>query len=427
MSDRRSHRPPDPSPELISDPERIAEVAERLAGEKLIAFDTEFLRERTFHPQLGLLQIADKKGAWLIDPLAASAEGMRPLLEVLTNPDVLKAAHSAEQDQECLFSHYGIVAAPLFDTSIGAALTGKGDQIGLAPLLRKIVGVNLPKGHTRTNWLNRPLQPAMCEYAVADVAHLVELAEKLLAELKRRGRRSWALKLSAEMANPERYEADGIAIARKLALNARLNKREYAVLKEMTQWRETRVRKRNIPRRWLAEDQVLVQLARAQPHKAEELADFRGLGARVRDYGASQILEAIERGLAVPEEELEGPPEKLEPVGNEGAAATVLKCFLSFLAQESDVPLRYLLDSEAPLMLLRGKFETLEDLEKSGILSAGALEVFGEEILALLSGKRALKIENGRAVRFDPEGESGAATPAGRAKPSRGPRRRSRG
>jgi hypothetical protein len=147
----------------------------------------------------------------------------------------------------------------------------------------------------------------------------------------------------------------------------------------------------------------------------------------VRDYGASQILEAIERGLAVPEEELEGPPEKLEPVGNEGAAATVLKCFLSFLAQESDVPLRYLLDSEAPLMLLRGKFETLEDLEKSGILSAGALEVFGEEILALLSGKRALKIENGRAVRFDPEGESGAATPAGRAKPSRGPRRRSRG
>jgi len=85
------------------------------------------------------------------------------------------------------------------------------------------------------------------------------------------------------------------------------------------------------------------------------------------------------------------------------------------------------MDSDAPLLLLRGTFESIEDLEKSGILGAGALEVFGEEILALLSGRRALKIENGRAVRFDPDGNSGPATPAGRAKTSRGPRRRSRG
>jgi ribonuclease D len=427
MPDRRSHRTAKRSPELIRDPESIQEIAQRLQSEALIAFDTEFLRERTFYPQLGLLQLADKKDAWLIDPLAVSVEDMRPLLEVLTNPDVLKVAHSAEQDQECLHSHYGIVAAPLFDTSIGAALTGKGDQIGLAPLLRKMLGVSLPKGHTRTNWLNRPLQPAMCEYAIADVAHLVELGEKLLNELKRRGRRSWALKLCAEMADAARYDADGIAIARKLALNARMSKREYAVLKELAQWRESRVRKRNIPRRWLAEDQILVQLSRAQPKRAEELADFRGLGARVRDYGAPQILEAIERGLTAPEEELEPPPEKPEPVGNESSAVTVFKCFLTFLAQEADVPLRYLLDSDAPLLLLRGRFETLDELKESGILGPGALEAFGEEILALLSGKRALKIQDGRAVRFDPGAEGGEATPAGRVKPSRGPRRRSRG
>ena len=427
MPDRRSHRTAKRSPELIRDPETIQEIAQRLQSEALIAFDTEFLRERTFYPQLGLLQLADKKDAWLIDPLAVSVDDMRPLLEVLTNPDVLKVAHSAEQDQECLYSHYGIVAAPLFDTSIGAALTGKGDQIGLAPLLRKMLGVSLPKGHTRTNWLNRPLQPAMCEYAVADVAHLVELAEKLLNDLKRRGRRTWALKLCAEMADSARYDADGIAIARKLALNARMSKREYAVLKELAQWRESRVRKRNIPRRWLAEDQILVQLSRAQPKKAEELADFRGLGARVRDYGAPQILEAIERGLAAEEAELEPPPEKPEPVGNESSAVTVFKCFLTFLAQEADVPLRYLLDSDAPLLLLRGSFQTLDELKESGILGPGALEAFGEEILALLSGKRALKIQDGRAVRFDPGAEGGEATPAGRVKPSRGPRRRSRG
>lgn len=426
MPKSRTHQTEKSPPEPIGDPERIVEIAERLGKEPLVAFDTEFLRERTFYPQLGLLQLADKEEAWLIDPLTLSKEDMQPLLGVLTDPNVLKVVHSAEQDQECLYSHYGIVAAPLFDTSIGAALTGKGDQIGLAPLLRKMTGVNLPKGHTRTNWLNRPLQPAMCEYAVADVAHLVDLGEKLLNELKRRGRKTWALKLCAEMADAKRYEADGVAIARKLGVNAHLSKREYAVLKELAQWRESRVRKRNIPRRWLAEDQILVQLARAQPHSAEDLADFRGLGARVRDYGAQHILDAIERALAVPEQELEAPPEKPEPIGPEASAVTVLKCFLSFLAQESDVPLRYLLDSDAPLLLIRGRFDTIADLEKSGILGAGALDVFGEEILALLSGKRALKIENGQAVRFDPGETGGPATPAGRARSSRGPRRRSR-
>ncbi len=427
MPKSRSQRAGKPAPELISDPPRIAEIAQRLSDEPIIAFDTEFLRERTFHPQLGLLQLASKDEAWLIDPLEADREGLRPVLEVLTAERVLKVAHSAEQDQECLYSHYGIVAAPLFDTSIGAALTGMGDQIGLAPLLRRVLRVSVPKGHTRTNWLNRPLQPAMCEYAVADVAHLVELAESLLDELERRGRRSWALKLCSQLADQQRFDGDGLAVARKLALNARVDKREYAVLKELAQWREARVRKRDIPRRWLAEDQTLVQLARAQPRRAEDLSDFRGLGARVRDYGAKHILEAIERGRAVPADDLEAPPEKAEPVGNEGPALTVLKCFLNFLAQESDVPLRFLMDSDAPLLLLRGDFETLEDLEGSGILGAGALDVFGEEILALLGGKRALKIEGGRAVRFDPNGGGGSPTPAGRPKSSRGQRRRSRG
>ena len=99
MPDRRSHRTAKSSSELIRDPETIEEIAQRLKGEPLVAFDTEFLRERTFYPQLGLLQLADKKDAWLIDPLAVSPETMKPLLEVLTDQDVLKVAHSAEQDQ----------------------------------------------------------------------------------------------------------------------------------------------------------------------------------------------------------------------------------------------------------------------------------------------------------------------------------------
>ena len=392
--------PPRPAPEPITEAPQAKEAAAHLAESDMIAFDTEFLREKTFYPQLGLIQLADREQVWLVDPLALSKEEMGPILEVLTNKNVIKVLHAAEQDQECLNHEYDIVATPILDTSIAAALTGRGDQIGLGPLLHKTLKVDVPKGHSRTNWLKRPLPPAMLEYAASDVLYLVELAERLLSALDRRSRRSWAMSLSAELAAQKRYQANGEAVARKLAQNGRMKPREYEVLKRLASWRESRVRGSDIPRRWLAEDQALVQLARAQPQEEAELSHFRGLGNRVRDYGPKKVLAAIGEALAVPDGELETPPKKLEHSPREASALTALKCFLNFMALENDVPLRYLLDNETQLLLLRGEFETHEELKESGLLSEGALELFGEDLLGLLHGKRGLKIDRGKAVIF---------------------------
>lgn len=407
---------------LIVDAAGVADVAKALSGQPIIAFDTEFLREKTFYPQLGLLQVADRNNTWLIDPLRVSREDMAPLLEVFTDPATLKSAHSAEQDQECLFRDYDILASPLLDTSIAAALTGRGDQIGLAPLLSKMLSVHLPKSHTRANWLQRPLKREMLDYAAEDVVHLVELTEMLLADLEQRGRKNWALKLSAELTDRSRFEPDGRSIAAKLGGGGRVKPREFEVLKQLCQWREERIRKSNIPRRWLAEDRALVQLARTQPSKPEDLEAFHGAGLKVKGNGAASILRVVERALAVPDEELEDPPQKLEPSPRESAALTVLKCFLNFLAQENEIPLRYLVDNDTTLLLLRGEFKTTEDLENSGLLSPGALEVFGEELLALLNGRRALKIQDGRPYRFDPGEPSSPGRAVGSA--SHGGRRR---
>ncbi len=397
----RAHQPQ--PVEVVVDAARIQEIAERLAQQKYVAFDTEFLREKTFFPQLGLLQIADSEDTWLIDPLAVSKEDLQPLLDVLTSPEVLKIAHSAEQDQECLAREYGIVASPLFDTSVGAALTGRGEQIGLAPLLRKTLKVDLPKGHTRTNWLKRPLLDAMAEYAAADVIYLVELGELLLADLDLRGRKKWALELSDQFGDLSRYETNGTGPAAKMAASSRLSPREYAVLVELSTWREARVRKSDIPRRWLAEDAALVQLARAQPTTPGDLAQFRGLGQRVRDYGAEKIVAAIQRGLDKPEEELVEPPRKAEPTQAEAAAAVVLKCLLNLLAQQNDVPLRYLMSADTPLLLLRGNFDSAEALQNSGLLGTGAWEMFGPQVLGILRGDQAVRIDGGQAVLFNRE------------------------
>ena len=174
---------------LIQDKDQLAELVVHLSSCSIIALDTEFVREKTYLPQLGLIQIADRDDAWIVDPLALDGEAMTPLLEIFINPNILKVVHSAEQDQICLYHGYGIVASPLFDTAIGAALCGFGDQIGLSNLLKKTLNVDLPKSHTRANWLLRPLPKTMMTYALSDVDHLVEAAEVLMLQLDSRERR----------------------------------------------------------------------------------------------------------------------------------------------------------------------------------------------------------------------------------------------
>lgn len=383
---------------------QLAKAATQLAKQDVIAFDTEFMREKTFYPQLSLIQVADREQSWVVDPLALSHEEMQPLLDVFSSPDIIKVAHAVEQDQECIHRAYGIVVEPVLDTAIAAALTGRGDQIGLSPLLSKLLGVNLSKGHSRTNWMKRPLPQPMIEYAADDVVYLVEAAEKLSKDLRVLKRVEWAMSLSAKFGDATRAEFDTAALTRKIAASSRLGAASYAVLKELVLWREQHARQKDIPRRWLADDQVLAKLAVARPKEADDLQNFRGLGPKLRQYGAEPILAAIRKGESVPPEDFEEPPKKDEPSSNEAAALTVLKCFLTALAAENKVPLRFLVENGAMLGLLREDFATIEDLRDSGLLDAATIAMFGEELVAILNGRRALGIVGGRAKRLDMAG-----------------------
>lgn len=392
----------------VNDREGVARVAKSLSPSKIIAFDTEFLREKTFYPKLALLQVADRENAWLIDPLALTADEMQPLLKIFTDPGILKIAHAAEQDQECLHHSYGVLASPLLDTSIAAALTGHGDQIGLGPMLRKLLDIKLPKGHTRTDWTKRPIPPAMAEYALGDVSHLVEAAEILLLDLDKTGRRDWAMSLSAVYADPRRYEPDPDAIATRLVSGRSAGVQTYAVLRELVHWRENKVRKADVPRRWAAEDSVLLGLASAKPGNLEELSHFRGLGPKLIEKEGKLILEAIQRGLDLPPEERPSPPRKPQADSEEAPAVSVLKCFLNLLAREHKIPARYLIDTDDIVKLLRSRFSNISELRESGLLKPGVSDEVGEVLLEVLNGHRALTFSKGSVKYIEvPSGQAG--------------------
>jgi len=391
----------DRSLELIHDPKEVVAIAKVLSQASSIAFDTEFIRESTFYPKLEVLQIATPSDAWLIDCQKLSKAQMRPILEVFQDPKILKIVHAAHGDQECLLSAYYILAAPIFDTAVGASLCGLGDNIGLGNLIRSVLGIELPKGYARTNWSKRPLPKPVLEYALLDVKHLIEVAGILFERLDKNGRRDWSLELSSKFCERALYEVPPEDIARRLAQSGKFHVRDYPVLLELVRWREERVRELNVPRRWLAEDGVLIDLAKIKPSTVEQLQGFRGLSrGEAKLPQAKRILSAIQTGAESKEEIPKDLKQRnsLQPSSEESLGMDWLRVVLSMLSEQHSIAAKHIVQPQHVLPLLRLKPESLEALEGSGLVSSQLGSAGMKKLFSLLKGERGLFLETGRRV-----------------------------
>ncbi|MCM2278444.1 MAG: HRDC domain-containing protein [Oligoflexia bacterium] len=392
---------------LITTGDEVAALAEKLKGQEIIAFDTEFIRETTFFPIVEIIQVATDQESWLVDAQAfkksyrPGPEGgfdpaIRPLLDIFEDRSILKVLHAAQGDEECLFTSFGVVASPIIDTAVAASLCGYGEGIGLGKLLKAKLGVTIAKGHARTNWSVRPLPKQLMEYAHADVEHLVTLGRQLLEDLEKLGRKDWALRLSAKWEDKALYQGDCDEMAHKMARGGRLDKNGYAALRALVRWREQRVRQLNLPRRWVADDTVLLDLAHVRPKDLEHLAAFRGLNKGELKNSGEAILAAIRKE---PEDGDRLPAKAGRadiPTAEESQALELLRCFIGILADEHRIAAKHLLGTAQLLPLLRGKFETARDLVTQELLSDEAAGLIGGEIVAFLHGKRALSVQGTR-------------------------------
>ena len=391
-------------PELISTADQILSLVESLKGKKVIAFDTEFIRESTFFPIVEILQIATEDSSWLVDaqafkkgyrpgPRGGHDSGIQPLFEVLTDPSVLKIVHAAQGDQECLYTSFGVTASPTLDTSVAASLCGMGDGIGLGKLLKQVLNIEIKKGHARTNWSVRPLPAQLIEYAHADVEHLVQLGLKLLEQLDGLGRRSWAMELSAKWQDHSCFETDVEGLVQKLSRGGKLDKRGFAALVELVKWREDRVRHLNLPRRWVADDAVLLDLAHVRPKDMAHLSAFRGLNKGELKNSGEAILAALKKASENPEPISMPKQSRAEvPTPEESQTLDLVRCYVAILADKHKIAAKHLLTAAQLLPLLQKKPESREDLIQRGILTEDAACLIGDEIVAMLNGRRALSV-----------------------------------
>lgn len=289
---------------MITGPRELRRLVKTLLRRRSVALDTEFVWERTFYARLGVVQVGlDNGECFLID--AVRLNDLDPLAELLASKRVTKILHDAPQDLMILKQATGTLARSVFDTRIAAGFVGLSSEISLQALLQTVLGIDLPKEHTRTNWTARPLSRAQVEYAANDVRHLLKVEDSLRRKARKADVEAW---LEEEMAGiddvvrsmdcePEAYYAR-IRAAQSMA------PRKLAVLRELAAWRETQARKINVPRGRIAKDVELVCVAHALPRTPEDLSACRRLGPRTaRRYGKA-LLAAVARGQGMGEGKL---------------------------------------------------------------------------------------------------------------------------
>lgn len=280
----------------INDP---AELRDRLAARPArIGLDTEFIRERTYWPQLALVQIAlERDGALdvlLVDPLVPGmADALAPLL---ADTAVLKVMHSPSEDLVAFKHTCGVVPQPLFDTQLAAALAGIGSGLGYQKLVEQLTGTALAKGETRSDWLRRPLSPSQLEYAADDVRHLFEMHDALDALLAQLGRREWLAEdaartvLNARNEAPERWPHLSMRSAQFLDRDAQLR------LLRLLRWRDAYARESDRPRTWILDNELATAFARTPPPERDALQ--RQLDAMPKS--PRKLGDAIWRALTTP-------------------------------------------------------------------------------------------------------------------------------
>ncbi len=369
---------------MISSAGQLRQACERWRHTPVLGLDTEFVRERTFYPALGLIQVSDGGENSLIDPLAI--DDLAPLADLLRHPQVVKILHSPSEDMEVFYHRFGELPQPIFDTQIAAAIVGLGFGVGYRHLVRELFAVEIPKDETRTNWLRRPLTPAQKEYAALDVAYLPGLHALLDARLRRLGRESWAREEFEQLGDSRRFLPDPETIYLRVRTAQSMSRRELAVLRALCSWRETEARRRNLPRNFVVREAALPPLARQQPRTLQALSTIKALDPNeIRRHGRT-LVDLVEGAGQLPPEELPPPPERPVNLSPYRGVIAELRETVAAVAAGLDIPAELLASRKTVEDLVR-EVLTRNQPAQAAALDGWRREAVGGRLFQILAAR----------------------------------------
>lgn len=371
---------------FISTPEELRAFCDRASSSKVLAVDTEFLRERTYHPRLCLIQLATSADdIAAVDPIAI--RDLSPVAELFRNPSITKVLHASSQDLEVIDGALGCVPDPLFDTQLAAAFLGQRMQLGYGALVEAYTGVHLAKAESLTDWSRRPLDAEQLSYAEDDVRYLPGIYERMVAELVERDRLGWVLPEMAELLRPAHYRHEPSEAFRHLKRSSSLTRRQLAIAREVCSWRERTAAKRNVPRKWVLSDEVVLEVCKRTPQVEGKLRRIRGT-EQLSERDSEAVLHAVGLGLACPNSQLPAMPRHSRPSAEQESVLDLMYAMLRIVSERSGVAVQLIASRDDLFDLMVGR--------EDGALSSGwRSQLAGAQLTELLGGACGLTVKEG--------------------------------
>jgi ribonuclease D len=376
--------------QIINQPPELEECCAYLAGCPRFGFDTEFVGEDTYHPHLCLVQVATPERLILIDPLSAGP--LDAFWNLVTDPAHQVVVHAGREEVRLCRLWSGQAPGNLFDLQIAAGLVGLTYPLGHGSLVNQLLGIQLAKGETLTEWRTRPLTRAQVRYAFDDVRYLLPLCERLTSELEALDRLDWAREEFARLAKNSSPEEISVERWRKLRGIGSLDRRRLGMVQALYQWRDERAAQSNRPARAICRDDLLVEIVRRNPTREHDLQVIRGLPRR----DISAMLQVLNQARSVPADQLPTQTDRDQDPPQVNWISSVLSAVLGDLCVRRRLAANLVASSSDLRGLVRARLQGTP-LPESQLTQGWRRTHLLPELMAVLDGKRTVRIANARA------------------------------
>ena len=370
----------------ISTSDELSAFCERIGKERVIAVDTEFLRERTYYPKLCLVQVGTASEIGAIDPILI--KDLSPLASIFADERVTKVFHACGQDLEVILDGMGVACTSVFDTQVAAAFLGMRQQVSYASLVEAYAGVRLPKAESLTDWSRRPLDPEQLTYAEDDVRYLPAIYESMIEQLVEKDRLSWVQPEIAEVCDPSHMHRDPRMAYLRLKRSSSLTRRQLAIAREVCAWREKTAASHDIPRKWVLSDEVVVEVCKRAPRTRDRLRKIRGTD-QLAEKDVRDLLEMVQVGEGVPASECPQQERHSHPSPELESVVDLMIALVRVVSEKSGIATQ-LIATRDDLV------ELAQDRSKSRLASGWRYELAGRQLESLLEGSVGLTVRDGR-------------------------------
>ncbi|TVP94454.1 MAG: ribonuclease D [Planctomycetaceae bacterium] len=381
--------------EIISTAADLEDLCDRLAEKSVIGFDTEFVSEDRYRPQLCLIQVAAGEIVAVIDPL--KIEDTTPFWELLSEPGRTVVAHAAREEIRFCYRHSGRAIGGLFDTQLAAGFIGGEYPASLSNLALKLLGVKLSKGETRTNWRTRPLTQAQLNYAVRDVTELEAMHRILRDAVSEAGRLGW-LEEETEVNQQAIHQSENRENWHRVSGATGLTPRQGEIVRQLWRWRDQRAREVDRPAKWVFRDDLIVEVARSGSDDPRVIRGIRGMEFRHFHDHYDDLAAAVRRALETPDCDL---PRRER--GRSKRAAPMLAQFLNTsiacVCRQHQIAPMIVGNTDDVRDLIEYELDGGREGEQPALLRGWRGRIVGEAFRRLLRGELAIRVADPYAAQ----------------------------